>query len=238
MRALEIDEGRDPLFRWRTKPMAGGCLAGSPVLICSITGKRVQFIFQDPFSSLNPRMTVLDICHRAAGHPRRRNARRARRTRAQELMRAGRPRHAPSCNRYPHSFSGGQRQRIGIARALAPAAGDSDLRRAGLGARRVDPGADPEPAEGPEAGAGPDLSLHQPQSCRGRLYRRPDRRDVPRPPRRAGAHARAVPKTRCTPTPGAAEAVPEPNLGPRRSISPSSTRDARRSPTPGRTPID
>jgi peptide/nickel transport system ATP-binding protein len=51
-------------------------------------------------------------------------------------------------NRYPHSFSGGQRQRIGIARALALGR-TSDLRRAGLGARRVGPGADPEPAQGP-----------------------------------------------------------------------------------------
>ncbi|MCK7510634.1 MAG: hypothetical protein MZV70_45615 [Desulfobacterales bacterium] len=50
-------------------------------------------------------------------------------------------------NRYPHEFSGGQRQRIGIARALIAAAEADHLRRAGLGARRVDPGADHQPAD-------------------------------------------------------------------------------------------
>ena len=49
--------------------------------------------------------------------------------------------------RYPHEFSGGQRQRVGIARALARRAAPADRgRRAGVLARRVDPGADPEPA--------------------------------------------------------------------------------------------
>ena len=51
-------------------------------------------------------------------------------------------------NRYPHEFSGGQRQRIGIARALARPAELHRLRRADLGARRVDPGAGHQPARG------------------------------------------------------------------------------------------
>ena len=79
--------------------------------------KKVQFIFQDPFSSLNPRMTVFDIInepliiHDIGDHE-------FRITLVRELIRlVGLDiRHL---NRYPHSFSGGQRQRIGIARALA-----------------------------------------------------------------------------------------------------------------------
>ncbi|WP_349357943.1 dipeptide ABC transporter ATP-binding protein [Stappia sp.] len=79
--------------------------------------KDLQFIFQDPFSSLNPRMTVGAIVE----EPMRvhlKLSRRARRERMAELLtRVGlRPEFA---DRYPHEFSGGQRQRIGIARALA-----------------------------------------------------------------------------------------------------------------------
>ena len=79
--------------------------------------RKVQFMFQDPFSSLNPRMTVFDIISEPLiihdiGDP----AYRA--EMVQELMALVGldPRYL---NRYPHSFSGGQRQRIGIARALA-----------------------------------------------------------------------------------------------------------------------
>lgn len=78
---------------------------------------RVQMIFQDPFGSLSPRMTVADILREPLIIHDRGN--REEQTQAiQELMRVVGldPRFL---NRYPHSFSGGQRQRIGIARALA-----------------------------------------------------------------------------------------------------------------------
>ena len=79
--------------------------------------KRMQMIFQDPYASLNPRMTVsdiigepLDIYHLCEG--------KERQERIYELLNTvglGKE-HA---SRYPHEFSGGQRQRVGIARALA-----------------------------------------------------------------------------------------------------------------------
>lgn len=79
--------------------------------------RHMQMIFQDPYSSLNPRMTVLDII----GEPLLVNGMTSRRQREDHvrelLVQVGlRPQHL---RRYPHAFSGGQRQRIGIARALA-----------------------------------------------------------------------------------------------------------------------
>jgi ABC-type oligopeptide transport system ATPase subunit len=81
------------------------------------TRRRMQLVFQDPHSSLDPRMTVGDIVEEPlAIH--RVGTRRERRGRVRELLdTVG---FDPSfTNRYPHEFSGGQRQRIGIARALA-----------------------------------------------------------------------------------------------------------------------
>ncbi len=76
----------------------------------------IQMIFQDPYSSLNPRMPVMDLISeplRARGWDRGRCERRV----AELMERVGLdPRYI---RRYPHAFSGGQRQRIGIARALA-----------------------------------------------------------------------------------------------------------------------
>jgi oligopeptide/dipeptide ABC transporter ATP-binding protein len=92
--------------------------------LCALSGRawmpwrrRVQMIFQDPYSSLNPRMTVgsivgepLDVHNLARGAERRR--------RVLELFdQVGLP--ASAMDRFPHEFSGGQRQRVGVARALA-----------------------------------------------------------------------------------------------------------------------
>ncbi|MBM3548863.1 MAG: dipeptide ABC transporter ATP-binding protein [Alphaproteobacteria bacterium] len=79
--------------------------------------RELQIIFQDPFSSLNPRMTVESIiCEPLVIHGIGNSA--SRRARAHELLDVvGLAR--SYANRYPHEFSGGQRQRIGIARALA-----------------------------------------------------------------------------------------------------------------------
>ncbi|PTW57614.1 peptide/nickel transport system ATP-binding protein [Breoghania corrubedonensis] len=79
--------------------------------------RRAQMIFQDPFSSLNPRMTVNEILMEPLIiHKCGRRARNQERVRELMEMVGLDPRFL---RRYPHSFSGGQRQRIGIARALA-----------------------------------------------------------------------------------------------------------------------
>jgi peptide/nickel transport system ATP-binding protein len=97
---------------------------GTPTDVLALDGealtrfrRRVQFIFQDPFGSLNPRMTVHDIIAEplvihSVGDPRTRTEM------VSELL-ALVGLHDRDMRRYPHSFSGGQRQRIGIARALA-----------------------------------------------------------------------------------------------------------------------
>ncbi|HEY5701109.1 MAG TPA: ABC transporter ATP-binding protein [Gammaproteobacteria bacterium] len=79
--------------------------------------KKVQFIFQDPFSSLNPRMTVFDIVSEPLAIHKQTNSRDMAEIVKELMNHVGLdPRFL---SRYPHSFSGGQRQRIGIARALA-----------------------------------------------------------------------------------------------------------------------
>jgi oligopeptide transport system ATP-binding protein len=105
------------------RPTAGQVLFDGRDLCCvkgnqlRLFRRKMQMIFQDPYASLNPRMSVGSIIgeplviHKLAKG-------KARRERVQELMRIVglNPYYA---NRYPHEFSGGQRQRIGVARALA-----------------------------------------------------------------------------------------------------------------------
>jgi oligopeptide/dipeptide ABC transporter ATP-binding protein len=98
--------------------------SGAPVDVAKLPRKelrplrrQMQMIFQDPFSSLNPRMTIAEII----GEPLLVNGvtnTQARNARVAELLELV---HLPAAylNRFPHAFSGGQRQRIGIARALA-----------------------------------------------------------------------------------------------------------------------
>ena len=79
--------------------------------------RRMQIVFQDPYSSLNPRLTVGDMIGEALAIHRLARGAAARERVAELLSLVGlAPDHA---RRYPHEFSGGQRQRIGIARALA-----------------------------------------------------------------------------------------------------------------------
>ncbi|MGI9304330.1 MAG: ABC transporter ATP-binding protein [Gammaproteobacteria bacterium] len=113
MRAISADSG-DVVYNDRGDSVDVLALEQSDLLAFR---PKMQFIFQDPFSSLSPRMTVFDIIreplviHKVGDTEWQTEM-------AKELMRLVGldPRFL---NRYPHSFSGGQRQRIGIARALA-----------------------------------------------------------------------------------------------------------------------
>jgi oligopeptide transport system ATP-binding protein len=118
--------GKSTLARLITAllPVTGGKVFFEGEEMSALSGRRlrrmrrkVQMIFQDPFASLDPRMTVGDIIAEplenfGIGNRRERN------TRVQELLRLV-GLNPNFTNRYPHEFSGGQRQRIGIARALA-----------------------------------------------------------------------------------------------------------------------
>jgi len=113
MRAISPDQG-EVIYNDAQQAIDVRGLEGDDLLAFR---RKMQFIFQDPFSALNPRMTVYDILreplvvHELGDLDYQREM-------ATELMRLVGldPRFL---NRYPHSFSGGQRQRIGIARALA-----------------------------------------------------------------------------------------------------------------------
>jgi oligopeptide transport system ATP-binding protein len=96
----------------------GQNLAGMPQRDLRGFRKEMQIIFQDPYSSLNPRMTVEQIIAEGLIVHNMAASARERRLIVQDLLLCvGLP--PQSIERYPHEFSGGQRQRIGIARALA-----------------------------------------------------------------------------------------------------------------------
>jgi peptide/nickel transport system ATP-binding protein len=113
MRALTPDSGRIE-YNDRGSIIDVRALKGEALMAFR---RKMQFIFQDPFSALSPRMTIFDILREPlVVHDMGDAASQSEMT--TELMRLVGldPRYL---NRYPHSFSGGQRQRIGIARALA-----------------------------------------------------------------------------------------------------------------------
>ncbi len=113
MRAITPDEGTVQ-FNDRGRMIDVLGLSGDALLEYR---RKVQYIFQDPYGSLNPRMTVFDIVSEPLVIHRMGTAK-ERGEMVKELMRlVGLD--VRCLRRYPHSFSGGQRQRIGIARALA-----------------------------------------------------------------------------------------------------------------------
>ena len=101
-----------------TVSLDGADLTGMSGSALRAQRRKLQMIFQDPYGSLNPRMTVEDIVGEALDIHRLAENKSARRERIAELLKAV-GLDASYAQRYPHEFSGGQRQRIGIARALA-----------------------------------------------------------------------------------------------------------------------
>ena len=80
--------------------------------------RKMQIVFQDPYASLDPRMTVEDIVGEAIDIHRLAANRKDRHERILSVLSTV-GLNSEHANRYPHEFSGGQRQRVGIARALA-----------------------------------------------------------------------------------------------------------------------
>lgn len=109
----------------RSAPIAAGKVSFDGRDITEVSGpalralrRNMQLVFQDPYASLNPRMTVLEIVSEPlVVHGLASSVEEAKPVVADLLTRCGLP--ADALTRYPHAFSGGQRQRIGIARALA-----------------------------------------------------------------------------------------------------------------------
>lgn len=106
------DDGRDVLENGQPKYGTKTAVDMKPYR------REMQIVFQDPYASLDPRMTVGDIVGEALDIHNLTPSKEARYNKIQELLECV-GLNSEHANRYPHEFSGGQRQRVGIARALA-----------------------------------------------------------------------------------------------------------------------
>ena len=155
--------------------------------------KTVQLVFQDPYSSLNPRKTIMQILSRPLEVHNLAKGWTAKRRHVLHLLRLvglG----VEHADRYPHEFSGGQRQRIAIARAPPGRQPSTDhRRRTRVGPGRLYSGADSQFVPGVAGGVQPDLSVHRPRPQRHPPHQRPGRGHVRRQDRRnrhGGHHLR------------------------------------------------
>ena len=144
----------------------------------------IQIVFQDPYASLNPRMTVRDDRRRAAADPQALPTGESGRRRVEELLRT------VGLNPGARATASRTSSPAGSASASAsPARSRSNpklhrARRAGLRARRVDPGAGRQPARGPAGRARADVPVHRARPVGRAPHLRPGRGDVPRQDRR------------------------------------------------------
>ena len=144
--------------------------------------RQMQIIFQDPYGSLNPRMTCGDIVGEPLIVHKLTSNKGEYRDRVSELLQVV-GLNPFMADRYPHEFSGGQRQRIGIARALAvnPSFIVCDEPVSALDVSHSSPGN--QPAGGLTGPVWLDLPFHRPRPIGGTPHQRPRGGDVPGPHR-------------------------------------------------------